>query len=52
MRGLFLIDFAWHPYVKSLQNWNPLRFYVEEAMWITILMMSLLLARSLLGLVL
>ncbi|CDY22846.1 BnaA06g02310D [Brassica napus] len=31
-----LDDFEWRPYTKPLQNWNPLRFYVEEAMWIPI----------------
>ncbi|CAA7048429.1 unnamed protein product [Microthlaspi erraticum] len=29
-------DFDWRPYTKPLKNWNPLRFYVEEAMWVTV----------------
>jgi len=29
-------DFDWRPYTKPLKNWNPLRFYVDEAMWVTI----------------
>ncbi|CAA7048430.1 unnamed protein product [Microthlaspi erraticum] len=33
---LSLDGFDWRPYTKPLKNWNPLRVYVEEAMWITI----------------
>ncbi|CAN7083380.1 unnamed protein product [Brassica oleracea var. botrytis] len=33
---LSLDDFEWRPYTKPLQNWNPLRFYVEEAMWVNV----------------
>ncbi|KAG2304950.1 hypothetical protein Bca52824_033601 [Brassica carinata] len=29
-------DFDWRPYTKPLHNWNPLRLYVEEAMWVTV----------------
>ncbi|KFK27933.1 hypothetical protein AALP_AA8G449800 [Arabis alpina] len=29
-------DFDWRPYTKPLKNWNPLRFYVDEAMWVTV----------------
>ncbi|KAL1220889.1 putative serinePthreonine-protein phosphatase 7 long form [Cardamine amara subsp. amara] len=29
-------DFEWRPYTKPLNNWNPLRFYVEEALWVTV----------------
>ncbi|XP_010479547.1 PREDICTED: uncharacterized protein LOC104758384 isoform X3 [Camelina sativa] len=29
-------DFEWRPYTKPLKNWNPLRFYLEEAMWVTV----------------
>ncbi|KAG7600132.1 Aminotransferase-like plant mobile domain [Arabidopsis suecica] len=29
-------DFEWRPYTKALKNWNPLRLYVEEAMWVTV----------------
>ncbi|KAG7594753.1 Aminotransferase-like plant mobile domain [Arabidopsis thaliana x Arabidopsis arenosa] len=29
-------DFEWRPYTKDLKNWNPLRFYVEEAIWVTV----------------
>ncbi|EOA19556.1 hypothetical protein CARUB_v10002577mg [Capsella rubella] len=29
-------DFDWRPYTKPLKNWNPLRFYLEEAMWVTV----------------
>ncbi|AED92573.1 Aminotransferase-like, plant mobile domain family protein [Arabidopsis thaliana] len=28
--------FEWRPYTKPLKNWNPLRFYVDEAMWLTV----------------
>ncbi|KAL0696726.1 hypothetical protein Bca4012_063906 [Brassica carinata] len=33
---LSLDDFEWRPYTKPLHNWNPLRVYVEEAMWVTV----------------
>ncbi|EOA36103.1 hypothetical protein CARUB_v10011204mg [Capsella rubella] len=33
---LFFDDFEWRPYTKALNNWNPLRFYVEEYMWVTV----------------
>ncbi|KAG7551120.1 Aminotransferase-like plant mobile domain [Arabidopsis thaliana x Arabidopsis arenosa] len=33
---LYFDDFDWRPYTKPLKNWNPLRFYVEEAMWVTV----------------
>ncbi|CAL9218531.1 unnamed protein product [Arabidopsis halleri] len=33
---LNLDDFDWRPYTKPLKNWNPPRFYPEEAMWITV----------------
>ncbi|XP_033129844.1 protein MAINTENANCE OF MERISTEMS isoform X3 [Brassica rapa] len=29
-------DFEWRPYTKPLKNWNPLRFYIEEAKWVTV----------------
>ncbi|CAH2036362.1 unnamed protein product [Thlaspi arvense] len=29
-------DFDWRPYTKPLKNWNPLRFYVDEAIWVTV----------------
>ncbi|XP_024006135.1 uncharacterized protein LOC18010448 [Eutrema salsugineum] len=29
-------DFDWRPYTKPLDNWIPPRFYLEEAMWITV----------------
>ncbi|XP_010479548.1 PREDICTED: uncharacterized protein LOC104758385 [Camelina sativa] len=29
-------DFEWRPYTIPLKNWNPLRFYLEEAMWVTV----------------
>ncbi|EOA39176.1 hypothetical protein CARUB_v10012136mg [Capsella rubella] len=29
-------DFEWRPYTKPLKNWNPLRFYLEDAMWVTV----------------
>ncbi|CAL9230787.1 unnamed protein product, partial [Arabidopsis halleri] len=29
-------DFDWRPYIKPLKNWNPLRFYLEEAMLVTV----------------
>ncbi|CAL9218444.1 unnamed protein product [Arabidopsis halleri] len=29
-------DFDWRPYSKPLKNWNPLRFYLEEAIWVTV----------------
>ncbi|EOA37277.1 hypothetical protein CARUB_v10010873mg [Capsella rubella] len=32
---LNLDDFDWRPYTKPLKNWNPPRFYPEEAMWMT-----------------
>ncbi|KAG7600218.1 Aminotransferase-like plant mobile domain [Arabidopsis suecica] len=33
---LNLDDCDWRPYTKPLKNWNPPRFYPEEAMWITV----------------
>ncbi|CAL9230786.1 unnamed protein product [Arabidopsis halleri] len=33
---LYFDDFDWRPYTKPLKNWNPLRFYAEEAMWVTV----------------
>nr|AAU44405.1 hypothetical protein AT1G50830 [Arabidopsis thaliana] len=29
-------DFEWRPYTKALNNWNPFRFYLEEAIWVTV----------------
>ncbi|KAL1220891.1 putative serinePthreonine-protein phosphatase 7 long form [Cardamine amara subsp. amara] len=29
-------DFEWRPYTTQLKNWNPLLFYLEEAMWLTV----------------
>ncbi|XP_020879595.1 LOW QUALITY PROTEIN: uncharacterized protein LOC110227916 [Arabidopsis lyrata subsp. lyrata] len=29
-------DFDWRPYTKPLKNWNPLRFYLEEALLVTV----------------
>ncbi|KAJ4917768.1 hypothetical protein Rs2_03318 [Raphanus sativus] len=34
--GFSFDDFDWRPYTKPLNNWNPLRLYVEEAMWVTV----------------
>ncbi|KAL1207092.1 Protein MAINTENANCE OF MERISTEMS [Cardamine amara subsp. amara] len=29
-------DFEWRPYTTRLNNWNPLLFYLEEAIWVTV----------------
>ncbi|XP_010440216.1 PREDICTED: uncharacterized protein LOC104723535 [Camelina sativa] len=36
--GLILFDgnFEWRPYTEPLENWNPPRFYLEDAKWVRI----------------
>ncbi|CAL9225593.1 unnamed protein product [Arabidopsis halleri] len=33
---IFHGNFDWRPYSEPLENWNPPRFYVEEAKWVRI----------------
>ncbi|VVB00564.1 unnamed protein product [Arabis nemorensis] len=29
-------DFDWRPYAKTIRNWSPPKFYVEEGKWMTV----------------